>query len=95
MLKAILENQYRLLYDVRVLNFLIGWRGFIGNERIKSLEDLVDRYKNITVDEINLASNEVLSPKNLTISVSNNNQRFSKEELKIVLRNCRDKVETN
>ena len=89
------ENQYRLLDNVRELNFLIGWRGFVGNEQIKSMEDLVSRYKNITVDEINRASNEVLSPKNLTISVSNNNQRFSKEELKTLLRRCRDKLEVN
>lgn len=89
------ENQERLLDDVRELNFLIGWRGFIGSEQIKSMEDLIDRYKNITVDEINQASNEILAPKNLTISVSNNNQRFSKEELKTILRNCRDKLEMN
>ena len=87
------ENQYRLLADVRELNFLIGWRGFIGSEQIKSMEDLIDRYKNITVDEINQASNEILTPKNLTISVSNNNQSFSKEELKTILRNCRGKLE--
>ena len=67
----------------------------IGNEQIKSMEDLIDRYKNITVDEINQASNEILAPKNLTISVSNNNQRFSKEELKTLLQNCRDKLEVN
>lgn len=89
------ENQYRLLDDVRELNFLIGWRGFIGIEQIKSMEDLIERYKNITVDEINQAANEILDPRNLMISVSNNNQRFSKEELKIVLRNCRDKLEVN
>lgn len=89
------ENQERLLDDVRELNFLIGWRGFIGNEQIKSMEDLIDRYKNITVDKINQASNEILTPKNLTISVSNNNQRFSKEELKTLLQNCRDKLEVN
>lgn len=89
------ENQYRLLDNVRELNFLIGWRGFIVNEKIESMEDLIDRYRNITVDEINQASNEILTSKNLTISVSNNNQRFSKEELKILLRSCREKLEVN
>lgn len=89
------ENQYRLLDNVQELNFLIGWRGFICNEKIKSMDDLVNRYKNITVDEINQASKEILVPKNLTISVSNNNQRVSKEELKTVLKNCRDKLEVN
>lgn len=57
------------------------------------MEDLIDRYKNITVAEINQASNEILTPKNLTIRVSNNNQSFSKEELKTILKNCRDKLD--
>lgn len=87
------ENQYRILDDVRELNFLIGWRGFIGDEQIKSMEDLIARYKNITLDKINQASNEILKPKNLTITVSNNNKKFDKKSLYTLLQDCRKKLE--
>lgn len=75
------DNQYRLLDDVRELNFLIGWRDFIEGERIDSIDELSERYKSVTVNEINEASSKIFSSKNLVITVSNDNKKHSKDEL--------------
>ncbi|MBQ2614706.1 MAG: insulinase family protein [Clostridia bacterium] len=87
------ENQYRLLDDAQELNFLIGWRAFIEKEQIKSVDDLIERYKKITIEDIRYAANEILKPKNLIISVSNNNKILSKAHLTKSLKDCRKKLE--
>ena len=66
---------------MRELNFLIGWRDFIEGERIDSIDELSERYKSVTVNEINEAASKIFSSKNLMITVSNDNKKYSKDEL--------------
>lgn len=86
------DNQYRILDDVRELNFLIGHRNFIQNEGICSIEDLSRRYSECTIDNINRAANEILRPQNLIITASNNSGIYKKSKLADVFEACRKEL---
>ncbi len=86
------DNQYRLLDDVRELNFLIGWRCFIENEHICSIDELSKKYFDITVNDINEAAKIIFIPQNLMITVSNDNNRYSKIELSNIFETIRKEL---
>ena len=72
------DNQYRLLDDVHELNFLIGWRTFVENEPFCSIDELIGKYDDVTVRDINEAAEKIFRSQNLVISVSNNNKIYRK-----------------
>lgn len=86
------DNQYRLLDDVRELNFLIGWRGFIENENIDSIDDLSKCYSDITVNDIKTAAQKIFEAKNLTITVSNDNKLLGTGKLAEIFEKVRKEL---
>ena len=86
------DNQYRMLDDVRELNFLIGCRSFIENEGICSIDDLSRRYAECTAEHIGQAANEILRPQNLIITASNNSGIYKKSKLADVFEFCRKEL---
>lgn len=86
------DNQYRLLDDVRELNFLIGWRTFVENVPFCSLDELIRKYDDITVSDINEAANQIFHSQNLVISVSNDNNIYHKIKLNNLFENLRKEL---
>lgn len=86
------DNQYRLLDDVRELNFLIGWRTFVENESFCSIDELIRKYDDITVRDINKAADKIFRSRNLVISVSNDNKIYRKIRLNNLFDNLRKEL---
>lgn len=63
------DNQYKLLDSPRDLNFVLGWRYILFEQKLSGIEQLVKKYSAITVDDLLRAANEVFIPDNLIISV--------------------------
>lgn len=87
------ENQYRLLDDARELNFLIGWRSFIENENLTSVDDLVERYSSISLTDLKRAAKQIFSPDNLVLTMTNNNRKLNKSKLVETINSCRSRLE--
>ena len=86
------DNQYRLLDDVHELNFLIGWRTFVENEPFCSIDELISKYDDVTVRDINEAAEKIFRSQNLVISVSNDNKIYRKIKLNNLFDNLRKEL---
>lgn len=86
------DNQYRLLDDVHELNFLIGWRTFVENEPFCSIYELIGKYDDVTVRDINEAAEKIFRSQNLVISVSNDNKIYRKIKLNNLFDNWRKEL---
>ncbi len=86
------DNQYRLLDDVRSLNFLIGWRSFIEKENLHSIEHLGKCYSDITASDIIAAAQTIFTPTNLILTISNNSEVLGINELNNTIENIRKEL---
>ena len=77
---------------MRELNFLIGWRTFVENEPFCSLDELIRKYDDITVSDINEAAKQIFHSQNLVISVSNDNKIYRKIKLNNLFENLRKEL---
>ncbi len=86
------DNQYRLLDDVRELNFLIGWRDFIEEENLCSIENLCKCYSSVKVRDISTTAQKIFTPANLVITVSNDSRILAGNKLNNTLEYIRKEL---
>lgn len=84
------DNQKWLLDDPRELNFILGWRGYILGQSISDIESIMEKYSNLSCENLLKDSQEILRDCNLIITVTNNKNILKKSMLKEAIASCRD-----
>ena len=75
------KNAYMLYDDFRELNFTFSYDNHIMGENYPSINDRIERYKNITPERIREIASAVFRKENLTLTLKGNKKRIDKEKL--------------
>lgn len=86
------ENRYWLLDDPQTLNFSIGWKRMGLKQKDVEIDNLINYYNNVSINELVINAHNLFTPQNLTITVTNNNGIFKTRSLKRCLSALRDKI---
>ncbi len=79
------DNAYMLYDDPRELNFTFAYDNHILSAGYRSLDERIERYKNITPDRLRAVADEVFRAKNLTLTVKGRKNKIDTDAMKALI----------
>lgn len=84
------DNNTKYLDDAEELNFRLGYRDFILEKETGDINDIINKYNKVSLEDVQSLADQVIGEKSLVISVTNNSDIIGEDELTETLLKCRE-----